>query len=392
MRLNLSLLFVAGLKAFMAIGYIALAQEETAMSLQTPETILAQPEAIEQEKTNPVQAMSRFLAGLPQGKEYEVLESLPNWQIYRSVFETRWSMVEKARIVPMSQWREAALGKVTLPVFYPMGGPDVFNVLTFFPDSPEYILVGLERIGDILTLQSLAREGAAPRIIANLEQGMNSLFQRSFFITKDMSRDFYERGVLPTMLALIARLGYDVLDVKFVSYTPEGKILENPDCSARQGVEITFRKSGAQNSQKLYYFRQNLHNGTIASFARFIEARGSFAVMFKSSSYTPHQVGFSHLVELVEKCGEMILQDDSGIPYSRLKKNWNISLYGAYTKPYGESFQAYVQPELAHIYATDPTIPPLGFRIGYGYGKTPSCIQVARKKVSRHANPDLEIK
>jgi hypothetical protein len=246
MRLNLSLLFAAGLKAFMAIGYVALAQEETAISLQMPETILTQPEGVEQEKTNPVpvQAVSRFLAGLPQGKEYEVLESLPNWQIYRSVFETRWSMVEKARIVPMSQWREAALGKVTLPVFYPMGGPDVFNVLTFFPDSPEYILVGLERIGDILTLQSLAREGATSRIIANLEQGMNSLFQRSFFITKDMSRDFYERGVLPTMLALIARLGYDVLDVKFVSYTPEGKILENPACSARQGVEIKISITG----------------------------------------------------------------------------------------------------------------------------------------------------
>lgn len=386
MRFTLFIAFFIGLISFIAPQHNMATQRETPQVSQISETSSTLPQIPPAPKQdNSILAVARFLAGFPQRGEWEDLERFPRWRTYRSIFDMRWSMVEKARITPMTQWREAALGKIALPVFYPMGGPDVFNVLTFFPDSPEYILVGLERIGNIVTLENLKKEDVTNRIIAHLEQGMDSLFQRSFFITKDMSRDFYERGVLPTMLALMTRLGYEVLDIKFVSYTAEGKIIENLDCSRRQGVEIAFRKSGRENIQKLYYFRQNLHNSVMVPFAQFIEARGPFAVMFKSSSYTPHQVGFSYLVDLVKKCGELILQDDSGIPYGSLKKYWDVALYGTYTKPYGESFQGYVQPELASIYATDSSIQPLNFRIGYGYGKVPSCLQIARKKVAGKA-------
>ena len=384
MRFVIFIAFMTGLNSLIIPQYLKATDEKIAQGspiLEAPSS-LQQPPAPELKQDNSSLAIARFLAGFPQEGVCADFEKFSRWQNYRSTFNLRWIMVEKARITPMIQWREAALGKITLPVFYPMGGPDVFNVLTFFPDSPEYILVGLERIGNIVTLENLKKEEVTNRIITQLEQGMDSLFQRSFFITKDMSRDFYERGVLPTMLALIARLGYDVLDIKFVSYTPKGKIIENSDASTKQGVEITFCKPGSENIQKLYYFRKNLHNSAITPFAQFIEARGPFAVMFKSSSYTPHQVGFSHLVDLVRKCGELVLQDDSGIPYDYLKEHWDVALYGTYTKPYGESFQAYGQPDLACMYATDSSIQPLNFRIGYGYGKVPSCIQIARKKVA----------
>ncbi|MGI4852077.1 MAG: hypothetical protein ACRYGR_09070 [Janthinobacterium lividum] len=336
----------------------------------------------------------KFLAGIPQGGLYEVLEKQPYWEAYRQVLNQKWDSVTKDRLNPMKVWRDTHLKATNLSVFYPMGGPDVLNVLTFFPNSPEYILVGLERIGTFTDWERLQKPNVLMRVTDNLRQGLDSLFQRSFFITQDMSRDFYERGVLPTLLVLLARTGHQVENVKFVTYTTDGQIIDVVGNMVPQGVEIIFQKVNSQDlPQKLYYFRQNLHNQQIDSFAQFIKARGKFAVMFKSSSYTPHQVGFSKLVHLVEEVGDLIVQDDSGLPYANLKKHWDVELYGMYLRPYGESFKAYYQHHLAKLYTDETQVKPLGFRIGYGYSKAPSSIQVARRKQNIQENkPVLEEK
>ena len=240
--------------------------------------------------------------------------------------------------------------------------------------------VGLERIGSLTDWQKLQQPHMLVRMTDHLRQGLDSLFQRSFFITQDMSRDFYERGVVPTLLVLLARLDNCIDRVRFVTYDFDGQIQEVAENRLPQGVEISFHKIDSQKLQKLYYFRQNLHNHQIDSFANFIKARGRFAVMFKSSSYTPHQVGFSKLVQLTKDIGDLVVQDDSGLPYAALSQKWDVELYGLYLKPYGESFQAYHQPHLAKLYQIESQVKPLGFRIGYGYSKAPSSLQVARLK------------
>ena len=72
----------------------------------------------------------------------------------------------------------------------------------------------------------------------------------------------------------------------------------------------------------------------------------------------------------------VILQDDSGIPYRFFNPaDWRIQLYGAYDRPYG-SFRWLEQPDLKKAYAT-LTPKPLGFRIGYGFSRIPSNLQLA---------------
>ena len=355
------------------------AQEAVMPNSQNAEVSIENKD-IEQKKPD-IQGIVKFLAGIPQGGFYETLEKQPYWIAYHHLLDQRWATVTKDRLEPMKIWRDSYLKETQLPVFYPMGGPDVLNVLTFFPDSSEYILVGLERIGTLTDWESLQKPNILMRVTDNLRQGLDSLFQRSFFITQDMSRDFYERGVLPTLLVLLARMNNEVKSVKFITYTSDGQIVDVTGDTVPQGVEIVFQKIDSQNTpQKLYYFRQNLHNQKIESFAKFIKARGKFAVMFKSSSYTPHQIGFSKLVNLVEETGDLIVQDDSGLPYSDLNKHWDVELYGMYLRPYGESFQSYYQPHLAKLYQDETYVKPLGFRIGYGYSKAPSSIQIARRK------------
>ena len=354
----------------------ALAPSQLPASLQAAATVA--PTGLPSSHTQAFTSLGLFLAGFPQEGALQDLEQQAAWQAYRTNFDQQWAEIDKARRQPMTAWRDRALGDVDLPVFYPMGGPDIFNMLVFFPYSPEYIMVGLERIGSLITLESLKTERRLHRMVGNIQQSLSSLFQRSFFITKDMSKDFYEQGVLPTLIALIVRMGGDILDVQYVAYNPDSQIKTGLPLSACQGVEIVFQRKGQEKPQKIYYFRQNLDNQHSADFIKFIEARGKFAVMFKSSSYTPHQVGFSHLVSLVEKCAALVVQDDSGLPYARLLKMGPVQLYGHYTKPYGDVFYAYRQPDLAQAFKNAAAVQPLDFRIGYGYGKAPSCLEVMR--------------
>jgi len=98
---------------------------------------------------------------------------------------------------------------------------------------------------------------------------------------------------------------------------------------------------------------------------------------FKSTSYMIHQKPFSRIREQVLDHSVAVLQDDSGIPYHYFtEKNWNVQLYGEFDKPYG-SFRYLVQPDLKKAYAEGTNVKKLNFRIGYGFGKVPSNLQLA---------------
>jgi hypothetical protein len=326
--------------------------------------------------------ISHFLAGLPKQGLTKEFEKFTTWQSYCSSLDDKWNDVTKNRIDQMNKWREDELGDVCLPVFYPMGGPDVFNLLTFFPNSPMYTIVGLEPIFNLQTLEDIKKEEFANELVDYLQQSMDSLFKRSFFISKDMSVDLKKFGVAPVIVALITRLKYEIIDFKIISYNKANEKSAEKETPSPEGLKIIFRKKGSNNIQKLHYFRKNLHNtATIGPFLEHLETKAPIAVMFKSTSYTLHDKEFSQLSSFVQKNAALVLQDDTGLPYEILKKYWEVTLYGEYVKPYGDSFKDFVQPDLASEYQTNSSIKKLDFRIGYGYGKAPSCLMIGRKKI-----------
>jgi hypothetical protein len=74
----------------------------------------------------------------------------------------------------------------------------------------------------------------------------------------------------------------------------------------------------------------------------------------------------------------LIVQDDSGIPYHQLKKQgFQVHFYGEYTKPYGTSFNHYLQKDLREIYLDKRNINPIDFRMGYGFGRVQTCLMKA---------------
>jgi hypothetical protein len=100
---------------------------------------------------------------------------------------------------------------------------------------------------------------------------------------------------------------------------------------------------------------------------------------FKATSYMPHEPGFSIIRGRVLANSIAVLQDDSGIQYRHFEpEQWRVQLYGEYTRPYG-SFGWLEQPDLRKAYETSRP-KPLGFRIGYGFGRIPSNLLFARRR------------
>ena len=75
-----------------------------------------------------------------------------------------------------------------------------------------------------------------------------------------------------------------------------------------------------------------------------------------------------------------IAQDDTGIPFRFFDQTkWDVILYGKYTQPFG-SFKYRKQADLKVAFDKGQNVKDLGFFIGYGYGRAPSNLLVARRR------------
>ena len=123
-------------------------------------------------------------------------------------------------------------------MFYPFGGPDIIYPLMLFPRAQSYLLIGLESSGS---------EDISLQMPKDLNNQLDSLLRRSFFVTSDMSRMISRKqGVLPLFLAQITLMGGTIQDIKYTDY------------SFGNVIEITFIHLDYE--KKLYMFKQMLKN------------------------------------------------------------------------------------------------------------------------------------
>lgn len=332
--------------------------------------------------------IARFLAGVPGRAEnpFHALESTEAWQRHKKSFDAMWAKFEENRLPAMRAFQEkeipgpAASGQVVL---YPFGGPDTLTVTTLFPNRHTYVLIGLEPPGTLPSQEQILKANL-DRQLPNMARTLDSLLRRSFFITASMDREVRGQitdGLLPVMLVQLARRGFVILSHQRVTLNDDGELHARTSTVKRnRGISIEVQ-SPAGAVARIVYLTANLNNkGLEANVAlRKYVARSAPAVaFFKSTSYMPHKPEFSMLRDLILQHCSAIVQDDSGIPYRFVNQSlWNIHLYGNYTQPYG-SFRYLIQKDLRKAY--EQHAEPLGFRIGYGFGRVPSAMQIFTRK------------
>ena len=338
--------------------------------------------------------LGRFLAGLPArgGSPFSELENQPAWAKHRQELDRAWSGLERSSLPAMRAFQKQELAAVTIPqspVLYPFSGPDALMATTFFPASPVYVMVGLEPAGTLPSPGQLGRKDLE-KYLASVRDTLASELSRSFFITREMDREFRGQvtdGLFLPILELLVRLHRSILGVRYVRLNDRGQVVERPAESitapkmSNRGVEIEFLRDDDQSVHKLLYFSINLSDKSLRenqSFLAFLNTLEGTATLLKATSYMTHKPEFSIIRQGLLASSAVVLQDDSGIPYHFFdERSWRVQLYGAYVRPYG-SFRWLEQADLRSAYLSSGA-KSLNFRIGYGYGRIPSNLLLARK-------------
>ncbi len=337
----------------------------------------------------------RFLAGLP-GREdspFADLERLEVWQEHRRSLDGAWTRVENEWMPRMREFQRRELAAVSpedRAVFYPFSGPDALMASVLFPRTAVYVLVGLEPAGTLTTRARLPVADLA-NYLADLRDAVASELSKSFFITREMDREFRGQvtdGLFTPILLLLVRTDHTVLGYRYVRLDGAGNVVGRtadyraPGRIGNKGVEIDFRSGKDQSLHKLYYFSVNLSDPYLREnrpFLTFLSGLNGVTTFLKATSYMPHHPEFSTIRERLLAQSAAVLQDDSGLPYRFFDpRQWRIQLYGEYERPYG-SFRWLEQPDLREAFHS-PGVRPLGFRIGYGFSKVPSNLLLAVRR------------
>ena len=339
--------------------------------------------------------VGRFIAGLPgtDGSPFAKLEATPAWVEHRRLLDEVWHKAEGPLIGGLQEFQKQELNDSVLqtsPVFYPFGGPDALTLTLCFPKSPTYVMVALEPAGTLPTPSQFERKKDTSKYLAEIRDTVDSELTRSFFVTRQMDRQFRGQvtdGLLLPILHLLVRLNNTVLGFRYVRLDEHGQVIDRaadykaPTRFGNKGFEIEFRADSDQSTHKLYYFSVNLSDERLREntpFLDYVAGRKGTTTLLKATSYMTHRPEFSLIRDQILANSAAILQDDSGIPYRYFQTAaWKTQLYGDYQRPYG-SFRWLEQPDLRKAYEGSGT-KPLALRVSYGYSKTASNLLLSRQ-------------
>ncbi|MBI5217790.1 MAG: hypothetical protein HY958_02520 [Bacteroidia bacterium] len=334
--------------------------------------------------------MACIISAMPARKYYKKIEKEKFWPQYQKIVNEDWNMVSHYKVKPIKKWTDSlqlSISKDTNTLFYPFAGADFLYANSFFPYAKNYILVGLEPVGKFQNFDTMSSANIQ-RYFTKIE---NSLFYSNkvgFFRTRSMSYELNQidlNGTIHLLTFYIKRCGYRMLGINYISLDTLGKVKEydKKENIRPYAIKIDFCDSARIRRQSLYYFSyniadQNLKNHkSLLLFAKNIGRQNTF---LKAASYLMHGSGFSIIRQYILDNSEVVLQDDSGIPYKNFDaSNWDNKLFGHYSKTI-KLFSNKYQTDLKEAIDKSPHKGKIPFRIGYNIHHNEVNLLYAKKK------------
>lgn len=338
--------------------------------------------------------LARFLAGLEaeEGSAFAKYNDNGGWKNYKQYAENTWVKINQNKLPIITKWRDTELKKANDAkglVFYPFSGADFLHATTFFPEADEYVMIGLEPIGNVPNFDKIQN---LTGYFGGIRHTLYTIMELSFFRTIAMAQDFTGKtvqsidGTLPVILLFMARTGHKILYIEKMAINSEGKLVSaegfEGDKNTMYCNKIYFQRSGKPDENKvLYYFQGNIDNNPYHSRSGYVspglDGRNDFRTYLqnldittsyvKSASYLMHRENFSKIRDVILKQSKYYLQDDSGMPIRYIGNDWDLTYYGTYYAPIS-LFSSRGQSDLRAIYqAKGENVKPLPFGIGYQY-------------------------
>jgi len=322
------------------------------------------------------------------------VEDLAAWQAHHKTLTPQWERLRRARLSVIESWRKEVLEADVdrcRTLLYPFSGPDFLNAHLMFPRCDTYVLFGLEPPGEVPALESMdaAETGA---LLQEVRFALRDILARNYFITKKMSEDLHTphlNGTVPIMLTAIGLLDLRVVSIEPFDLAnlplphPVGQVA--PERRAK-GVKLTFFQPPAGKLQTLYYFGLNVTNGALRANPEFLPFLKQFApsmTFIKSASYLLHDKSFTQVRQTLLDASELVVQDDTGIPYAILvDRKFDIRLFGVYAPPI-KDFPNALQEDLFAAYQQEGNVAALPFSFGYHWQKGRSGLIIARSAAKK---------
>lgn len=324
------------------------------------------------------------IARLFAGMDSSYAKSSPAAAAHKLRMDRLWATHQTLHREPLKRWASTEISDVqrSHALFYPFSGPDFLFASVICPSAETYILGGLEPAEPLPRLSDLSQD-EIDRGLYGLHNSVSTIMTSSYFITTDMRSDLVAtrfRGVLPVILAFMARTGHSVESVDTVRLDGAGNVTL-AGSSGNTGLMIRCR-SGFGSLKRVFYFRQDLSNGGGSSpLLTYVSRLGRVPTFLKSASYLMHDGAFSNIREFLLRHSSAIVQDPSGVPYREFNRaGWDLWLYGNHQGTLS-IFSGCQQPDLTAAYSSGRhPVKPLDFGIGYLMNPQTTCLMVGRPR------------
>lgn len=354
------------------------------------DTVVALPKKIYDNRFNNV---SGILSGVRDSlNPLKYLYDIAIWRENKMFIDNSWKKLDKNRLKPMQKWSSkelVAANKDSKTVFYPFSGPDFLTANAFFPKAETLIMLGLEPIGSLPKIDEMDTVQARA-YCEDFKRSLSDIFEKSYFITSYMLRDFKKEevnGLLPVLCFFVKRTGYQITDIKYLVKHNQDTIMEVPYETKEKffGVKVSCEKNDTLKT--VYYFKYDVSNQQFndsCAFYRFVNRNTKNAITYiKSGSYLLHANFMSNLRKLIMRNSNYVLQDDTGIPYSYFEKDksWTTKLYGKYIQPVKDFPYLKMQEGIVKAFEKDSAnIPDIPFHLGYHWQQKKDLLIYAAKK------------
>jgi hypothetical protein len=338
---------------------------------------------------------ARLLAGLPVSADSPLgaLQAAPSVARHAASLSRTWQALDDQMLSRMRAWAGRQIDpriETSAPLAYIFGGPDILTAHAMFPSAPVYVLTGLEPVGRVPPLETLA-PAALETGLDNLRSSIEALPTRGYFITSYMGRDLSRtelRGVMPVLYLFLARAGHRLLEGTAICLDPAGQ-MQHAGAGVADGhvpgVRIVFQGDEGRAPQTLYYFSVDLEAGPLAKkpgFFQFMNALPAPNAYLKAASFILHDNRFAATRDFLLTRSKAILQDDSSVPFRWFKKNaWDLTFLGVYEPAvWIEHFEWVTQEDLKAAFAAAGPLEPLPFKTGYSKpGRSNLMLALARR-------------
>lgn len=337
-------------------------------------------------------ALASFISGMPYNKNecFSKVDSAARWNQYSKQIDILFSHAYSLRFEKVKEWANSELIKTQKikTLFYPFGGPDFLNANIFYPEADKYILIGLEPIGYLPDICNMIPD-SVNSYLNSVNYALRDIFKRSYFITSKMDKDLRKtklNGTLPLISFFIKRTGHQIVSIQRIAVDSMGKLQIIDSLKSKEnivaGVKVDFLSLSKEKVQSVYYFRTDLSDKGLAKkpgFKTYLSELPESYTYLKAASYLMHNDNFKIIRSIIFNTSSTILQDDSGIAYKYFDKSeWNIKLYGKYSKPRDE-FSYISEPDLEKAYKSSEH-KQLPYSLGYNWGTDHTSMLYAIKK------------